>query len=270
MSPEAKLDLPLWHWTTETGEPQHGDEQELVRQLASGQAPPYVLVWREGWAEWLPALEVEELSAAFAEAPPSLPRRARPSTLPGMPPIPVREYPRLRLLAKSARPSRIPQGPSEVSHVGVAVPYACPEEDVSTTEVPLDALAEAARMMTHPTPPADLGLEAAVERASAFPDATTPISRRASRRTTPPPAPPSSRPAPPLAAELGFGELLDTGAPKPFDGPAWLRRNGIWIALCALLLGLAGSWAVRRVAPQLFETAPIAPASSASTSSASR
>ena len=45
---------PLWSWAVEDGEPQMGTEEALIRQLASGQLPPYALVWREGWGEWLP------------------------------------------------------------------------------------------------------------------------------------------------------------------------------------------------------------------------
>ena len=70
-----------------------------------------------------------------------------------VPPVPVSEYPRLRLLAKQTQ-------------LGVATEFECPEREVITSEVPAAALEEAARVMTEPSPPVDLGLDLAVTRAS--------------------------------------------------------------------------------------------------------
>src|SRR5690606_24663170 len=92
----------LWRWAIEDAEPRTGTEDELIQQLASGHLPPYALVWREGWGEWLPAMQVEELAEAFPEASALGTRTARPSVVPGIPPVPISEYPRLRHLAKEA------------------------------------------------------------------------------------------------------------------------------------------------------------------------
>ena len=157
-------DGPPWRWATEQGEPQEGSEHELIRQLASGKVPPYALVWKAGWGEWLPAMQVAELAAlAFPVASVAGTRSARPSSIPGdIPPVPVSEYPRLRLLAK-AHP------------LGLPLHQECPEQEVITSEVPAAAMLQAARVMTEPSPPANLGLDVAVERASRRPEATLPF-----------------------------------------------------------------------------------------------
>lgn len=236
MSSEVKLRPALWRWVTEEGEPQQGTEQELVRQLSAGQVPPYALVWREGWGEWLPAMQVAELSAAFSHV--AVLRQARPAFSPGdMPPVPVSEYPRLRLLAKE-------------SPLGVARGLECPERDVITAEVPVAALLEAVRVMTEPSPPADLGLEAAIRG-------------RDSER------PPPSRPAPPLAAEFGLQALLE---PELARGPRWvrwLRSQAAWVALGAVTLGLSALFAARWLAasrpsaPAPSDVAALTPAAAA-------
>jgi hypothetical protein len=228
MSSEAELKLPLWRWTTEGGELQAGSEEELIQQLASGELEPYALVWRDGWGEWLPALEVEALSRGFPDSAVPASRRARPSTLPGIPPVPVSEYPRVRMLAKGALGSW-PSG--AVSPLGVAVPYDASEE-VITSEVPLDAMLEAARVMNRPTPPADLGLEAAVERASQHPYPVAFVEHDTPRSG------PLSRPALPLAAEFGLEALLESAEPAPSRWPSWLRGHGLWVTITAGALGL--------------------------------
>lgn len=225
-----KLGAPLWRWATEQGEPQEGSEEELVRQLASGRVPPYALVWRAGWGEWLPAMQVAELAAAaFSVASVAGTRAARPSSIPGsIPPVPVSEYPRLRLLAK-AHP------------LGVPASLECPEQEVITSQVPAAAMLQAARVMTEPSPPIDLGLDVAIERASRRPDA--PLAFLANEDEWSPPPP--SRPALPLAAELGLQGLIEAAAPRREGSPLWLRAYGLWIALLAVLLGLGALFAAR-------------------------
>src|SRR5689334_6620455 len=152
---------PLWHWVVEGSEPRTGPEDELVQQLATGRLPPYALVWREGWGEWLPAMQVEALAEAFPDAgvggAGSLCKRtARASVIPGIPPVPVSEYPRLRHLAK-ATPLGWPDG------------FEGPEQEIITAEVPPAIMLEAARVMTEPSPPIDLGLQRAIDRASRLP-----------------------------------------------------------------------------------------------------
>jgi hypothetical protein len=238
---------PLWRWAVEDGEPQMGTEDALIRQLASGRLPPYALVWREGWGEWLPAMQVEELAEAFPDDVGLLgTRTARPSSIPGIPPVPVSEYPRLRHLAKAA-PLGWPDG------------FEYREQDIITSEVPEVVLKEAARVMTQPTPPVDLGLHAAIDRVSRRPEdltpffptdmELTPVSQRLpasgfervhiSERT------PVSKPALPLAAEYGLQALLDEAPPRR-TWSLWWRANGLWIALLLIALGVAGTFALRR------------------------
>src|SRR3954453_405897 len=103
MTSEREPCSALWRWATENGLPREGTEDELVEQLATGQLPGFALVWKMGWGEWLPAMQVAELAVALPFEPIPGRRTARPSNMPGVvPPIPVSEYPRLRLLAKQS------------------------------------------------------------------------------------------------------------------------------------------------------------------------
>lgn len=270
----------LWHWVVEGAEPRTGTEDELVRQLSTGRLPPYALVWREGWGEWLPAMQVEALAEAFPDAGlAGLGRRtARPSVIPGVPPVPVSDYPRLRHLAK-ATPLGWPDGFEE------------PEREVITSEVPAVVLREAARAMTQPTPPRDLGLQEAIERASRLPPervsrlppervslpertALLPPERLSAEdasseaepldRASPPPPEhsalivlersplasrveertPTSGPARPLAAELGLEALMADATPAR-SWAHWLRAHGLWLALGPALLGLGVTFGLR-------------------------
>jgi hypothetical protein len=244
MTSGLELELSLWRWATEEGQPQQGTEQELVRQLATGQVPPYALVWRAGWGEWLPAMQVPELAVAFPVRG-AAPRTARPSTIPGVPPVPVSEYPRLRLLAKQ-------------TPLGLLTESDCREREVITSEVPAAALLEAARVMTEPSPPRDLGLDLAVARASMRPEEFTPYLTPSGQRSIPP----SSRSALPLAAEFGLSELLDVPGQRPHSWAFWLRAHGLWLAALAVALGLAALFGARRFAASAPRAA--APASVAS------
>lgn len=234
MSPEVKVSPLLWRWATEGGAPQEGTEQELVRQLASGQVPPFALVWREGWGEWLPAMQVAELSAAFPRV--AELRTARPSSVPGsIPPVPVSEYPRLRLLAKE-------------TPLWFSSELECPEREVITSEVPVAALLEAARVMTEPSPPSDLGLDVAIQNA-AFQKAGAPLPESneprfaaaesfwGDRRAAP------SRSAPPLAAELGLEDMLQAAWQRPRQ--SWLRANIAWVSVAVAVLALGAFFGLR-------------------------
>lgn len=269
---------PLWRWAVEDDEPQMGTEEALIRQLASGRLPPYALVWREGWGEWLPAMQVEELAEAFPEVGVVGTRTARPSSIPGIPPVPVSEYPRLRHLAKAA-PLGWPDG------------FEYRDQDVITSEVPAVVMKEAARVMTQPTPPADLGLHAAIERHSRRPDEltpffpsdhdeVTPVSQRvrssALDRTPvsergPGSAAPASGPARPLAAEYGLQGLIDEAPPRK-SWSLWWRANGPWVALLVIALGVAGTFALRHFGllrwPAASASASLLPGSSGASEAA--
>lgn len=228
---EIRFESPRWRWATEGGEPQEGSEEELVRQLATGRVPPYALVWKSGWGEWLPAMQVAELAAAaFPVDFDAGTREARPSSIPGsIPPVPVSEYPRLRLLAKA-------------HSFGLSLHTEAAEPDVITSQVPAAALQQAARAMTEPRPPANLRLDVAIERASRRPSAPVWFDTAEGDASTPTPA---SRPAVPLATELGLQALIEATQPRPGGAPAWLRAHGLWIALLAVALGLGALFAAR-------------------------
>jgi GYF domain 2 len=241
MTLQVSVSPPFWRWAVEDDEPKSGTEDELIRQLSSGRLPPYALVWRDGWGEWLPAMQVEELAEAFPEARALGTRTARPSSVPGVPPVPVSEYPRLRHLAKAA-PLGWPDG------------FEGPEQEVITSEVPAAALIEAARVMTQPSPPRDLGLQEAIDRASRVPEDLTLYASFEEECS-----PPASRPALPLAAAYGLQGLLDEAAPQG-SGSSWLRAHGLWVALAALTLGLGVTFALRHLGVPPARPAPLHPA----------
>lgn len=259
MTSESEPRSALWRWATENGVPREGTEDELVEQLASGQLPGFALVWKMGWAEWLPAMQVAELAVALPFEPISGRLTPRPSNMPGMvPPIPVSEYPRLRLLAKQSlrqtRPSFLPPGGRagqrgpQAAQYGVAVQFDGPEHEVITSQVPADALLEAARAMTEPSPPLNLGLAAAVDRGSEQGRASgSGLHSRWALEAEEEEAPssgPVSKSAPPLAAEFGLQGLIDD-EPETRNWPVWIRSYGLWIALAALVIGLGVSFAAR-------------------------
>jgi hypothetical protein len=224
MASQMSMGPPLWCWAVDGDEPQTGTEGELIRQLSGGRLPPYALVWREGWGEWLPAMQVGELAEAFPDNSAIATRTARPSSIPGVPPVPVSDYPRLRHLAKAA-PLGWPDG------------FEGPEQEIITAEVPEVALIEAARAMTQPTPPLDLGLKQAVARASLAPR-WPPYMAREEDQT------PISKSALPLAAEFGLEKLIEDAAPRR-NWAFWLRTHGLWVALLAIALGLGATFALR-------------------------
>ena len=135
-----------WVWATELQEPQSGPEQELRAALASGELPPFTLVWREGWGEWVPAMQVAELADSLPGGQaltPRLPRRSLRNG-PGAPPVPVSEYPKLRQMAKQSLISSSADGDlSGVHPASLTEPPAWagrdsnyPEQEVITSEVP--------------------------------------------------------------------------------------------------------------------------------------
>lgn len=65
-SREANVsDVEQWRWVDADGS-EHGVVlHELRRLLATGVLPPYVLVWKPGWAAWLQAMHVLDLRGAL-------------------------------------------------------------------------------------------------------------------------------------------------------------------------------------------------------------
>ena len=245
---EPSPDAATWAWATEHGAPEWASTEQLVAWLARGELPPHTLVWKHGWGEWLPAMQVAELAAAFPRVTAGSRRVARAAASSNAPPaVPVAHYPRLRLLAKDVL--------SESPLPAAAAPLAPAQaerrafrdrdqlqKDLVTSQVPAAAMLEAARAMKQ------LG---------------APIAGSSSERWSrlqlgtfgeqPPaaPAPPSS-PAPSRASNTlspHAVELAAPAAPQPLPrrAPAQpSKRYGRWLVVGALVgsaLGLINiSW----------------------------
>ncbi|HTA90585.1 MAG TPA: GYF domain-containing protein [Polyangiaceae bacterium] len=56
-----------FHWLASDGKQLSGSKRDLLTALREGTLSPGALVWRAGWAEWLPANRVAALAAAIPE-----------------------------------------------------------------------------------------------------------------------------------------------------------------------------------------------------------
>src|SRR4029079_8028405 len=146
-----------WAWVTEHRAPESATTAQLVHWFVRGELPPHTLVWKPGWGEWLPAMQVIELAAAFPGVTPGSRRVARAAVLGEMtpPPVPVADYPRLRLLAKDVLAdsdvtpfTALPQALAP-AHVGRRALRDLDrvQHDLVTSQVPAAAMLEAARAM---------------------------------------------------------------------------------------------------------------------------
>jgi hypothetical protein len=237
-----------WAWATEHGAPERASTEQLVSWLGRGELPPHTLVWRPGWGEWLPAMQVAELAHAFPSVTPGSRRvaRAAPEGSVTPPSVPVAHYPRLRLLAKDVvgesaaapftsgsqglAPARVARRAlRDLDHM---------QKEVVTSQVPAAAMLEAARAMKRLGPPAtgsvgrwdglDLGTFG-----EAPPQGSIPPHRTLS----------------PLAVELGFPALLEPESLESRRRPS--RRFGPWLALGVLVGGGLGLLAVRGPSPEV-------------------
>jgi hypothetical protein len=160
---------------------------------------------------------------------------------------------RWRWVTENGKSGLRPRPPGSLPGAGLAAP----ERDVITAPIPTLALLQAARAMTDPEPPIDLGLYRALEQDDWDADEADEavllregVSReevwleavsldegpRSSRR---------SRPAPPLAAEFGLDHLIDAELRPRRNWSLWVRAHSLWIAMAVLLLWLVTSFAVR-------------------------
>jgi len=243
--PERSVDAQAWAWATEHGAPERASTEQLVTWLARGELPPHTLVWRAGWGEWLPALQVAELASAFPSVTPGSRRVARAAFDAALTPpsVPVAHYPRLRLLAKDVL-AESPLPPLSVASQRLAPAQAGRrglrdldhlQQDLVTSQVPAAAMLEAARAMKR------LGTSSSRERwgrldLGTFGEAPAQASS------------PSPRTRSPLALELSFPALLE---PDPSDNPRPSSRGyGRWLLLGALVGGALGVLSVRVPAPE--------------------
>jgi GYF domain 2 len=244
---EPSVDADAWAWATEHGAPEWASTAQLVLWLARGELPPHTLVWKPGWGEWLPALQVAEFAAAFPGVTQGSRRMARAAAEVTPPPVPVAHYPRLRLLAKDVlsesgvtpftavaaglAPARV--GRSTLRDLDLA------QKDLVTSQVPAAAMLEAARSMKRP------GAALAPSRSEHWsglnlgtfgeppPPASTPARAPAS----------DPRTLSPLALELG-----SPASPEPqlSESPARPGNGyGRWLLVGTLVGGALGLLSVR-------------------------
>lgn len=98
-----------WRWVGEDGVERTVAEQDLIAALSSETLPNFVLVWKHGWLEWLPAMQVSELSWALPPGKsdePAKPREKDSALAP--PPPPLYRYPVIKRRAANLRSDRPP------------------------------------------------------------------------------------------------------------------------------------------------------------------
>lgn len=96
-----------WRWVGEDGVEKSVAEQELIAELSSESLPNYTLVWKKGWLEWLPAMQVAELAWALPSGKaddPAKPRERPDAATPPAPPL--YRYPVLKRRAANLRSDR--------------------------------------------------------------------------------------------------------------------------------------------------------------------
>lgn len=256
-------DAVVWAWATEHSAPERTSAQQLVSWLARGELAAHTLVWRPGWGEWLPALQVAELAAAFPQVTPGNWRVAQAAP-PGssMPPVPVGHYPRLRLLAKDVVTG---SGPFTAVSQGLGPARAGRrslrdldelQQDVVTSQVPAAAMLQAARAMTA------LGPAGAPSRAERWgrldlgtfgePPPRSGAGERIAHTVSEPsrspsgPCPPG-RTLSPHALELDFSTLAEPEIELP---RGMRRRYGPWLALGLLVGSGLGLLAIGQRSPE--------------------
>jgi hypothetical protein len=110
-----------FHWLASDGKRLSGSKRDLLTALHEGALQPTALVWRAGWAEWLPANRVAALAGAIPEAnreavqepkrdpaivtPPAIPSERTPAVVPR---APVSAAPRSSLSPGRAQPPPAP------------------------------------------------------------------------------------------------------------------------------------------------------------------
>jgi hypothetical protein len=82
-------------------------EAELTFALSSEQLPVYTLVWKQGWPEWLPAMQVAELSWALPAGTADLPQKPSGIETSSRRPPPLVLYPEYRRRAEDIASGRI-------------------------------------------------------------------------------------------------------------------------------------------------------------------
>ncbi|HVZ31449.1 MAG TPA: DUF4339 domain-containing protein, partial [Polyangiaceae bacterium] len=238
--PESSHDAAQWAWATEHSAPEWASTEQLVAWLARGELPPHTLVWKQGWGEWLPAMQVVELAAAFPRVTAGSRRVARAGAKSDAPPaVPMAHYPRLRLLAKDVlSESPLPPAPASLTPAQAERRGFRDrdqlQKDLVTSQVPAAAMLEAARAMKQLGAP---GLGSSAERWSRLQLGT--FGEPPPAAPAPPCSPPSrtSNTLSPHAVELPAPAELEP-APQALPQPS--KRYSRWLVVGALAGGLLG------------------------------
>jgi hypothetical protein len=120
-----------WHWVSEDGSEREVSEEELIAGLSSEHVPVYALVWRPGWGEWLPAMQVAELSWALPAGRADTPRKPNPGN--NQKPVPnLTAYPQLRERAAKVRE----QGTTHPNAEALLRPRAAAPKSTRRVDVP--------------------------------------------------------------------------------------------------------------------------------------
>lgn len=107
-----------WRWADVSGDEHDIGYRDLWNALSGGSLPPYVLVWRPGFREWMHAQNVAELADALGvdrAAPPSVVFPDPNATSPPVPPLERYKNvapPGTETLLRSVAPSAAPNVPS--------------------------------------------------------------------------------------------------------------------------------------------------------------
>jgi hypothetical protein len=242
-----------WAWATEYEAPQWASTVQLVSWLARAELPPHTLVWKPGWAEWLPALQVAELAEAFPRVSPGRRRVARVAfeAAEAPPPVPVAQYPQIRLQTKDALRESSAEHPVLVARGFAPMEYVLVkyrDGDVAqqvTKQVPAASMLEAALAMQ---------TSQAARRNESRHWSTE---ARAETSLPPPTLPPPT--LPPLAVELG---APPRSSRKAAEEPRESSGLAAWIWFGTLAGALLGALSVVLVwpSPELFSLGMSLPA----------
>jgi hypothetical protein len=184
-----------WRWVGEDGVEKTVTEQDLIAELSSESLANYTFVWKKGWLEWLPAMQVAELAWALPAGKADEPTKPKEKDTAASPPAPpLYRYPVVKRRAANLRldkpaPDRAPLAPRP-----------SPRKDAAATQ-PAPVAAPA---VAPPTAAAALPLAAP---AATKPERTEPEGAKTEPRPIAPPPPAPSEP--PIAGDSKPFEEVD-------------------------------------------------------------
>ena len=152
-----------WRWVGEDGVEKTVTEQELIAELSSESLANYTLVWKKGWLEWLPAMQVSELLWALPPGKtdtPVKPREKSTATAPPAPPLyryPVIKRRATNLKSDKPRPAFVVPRPEADAKKGPALVTPAPvvpaRRQVAIAELKVPAPASDPQGEAEPTEP---------------------------------------------------------------------------------------------------------------------